>query len=192
MIMTKAASMPGSATLIRGHAIEVVSDRLFGADSEAGDAPPDEPGWIVTLDTWLDMMGALSSRRFPVGVTISPGDDVWRLRDEHGLVAGTAMMAYIAVDFPSFTDGRGYSHAQTLRQHLHYAGELRATGDVLLDTLFYLHRCGFDSFVLKHGHDAHQASSALSSFTHVYQRGYRASSSADDADTLPMSNLPAG
>jgi len=56
----------------------------------------------------------------------------------------------IAIAFPKFTDGRGYSIARLLRERLGYAGELRATGDVLADQIPLLWRCGFDALVVEH------------------------------------------
>jgi len=56
------------------------------------------------------------------------------------------MLPLIAIDFPQFTDGRGYSTARLLRERHRYAGELRAVGDVLRDQLYLLAECGFDAF----------------------------------------------
>ena len=55
-------------------------------------------------------------------------------------------LALIALEIPKFTDGRAYSQARTLRDHLGYTGELRATGNVLRDQLGYLARCGVNAF----------------------------------------------
>ncbi len=57
----------------------------------------------------------------------------------------------IAIEFPLFVDGRGYSQARLLREQYHYKGELRAIGNVLYDQLYYMLRCGFDSFELNAG-----------------------------------------
>jgi uncharacterized protein (DUF934 family) len=57
--------------------------------------------------------------------------------------------AVIAVDFPKFSDGRGYSIAFNLRKRLGYTGELRAIGDVLRDQLFQMQRCGFDAYATR-------------------------------------------
>lgn len=75
----------------------------------------------------------------------------------------------IAVDFPSFRDGRGYSVAYLLRQRHDYRGELRAIGDVLRDQLFFMQRCGFDSFDIKAGKDIQDALKGLSSYSVKYQ-----------------------
>jgi uncharacterized protein (DUF934 family) len=77
--------------------------------------------------------------------------------------------ARVEVNFPSFTDGRGYSIARLLRERHGYRGELRAVGDVQRDQLFYLARCGFDAYLLRDGDDAGAALAAFSDFSEAYQ-----------------------
>lgn len=74
----------------------------------------------------------------------------------------------IEIRFAAFADGRGYSFA-TLIRRLGFKGELRATGDVFKDVLFYLKRVGFNSFILKQGKDLDEAKSGLQDFTAGYQ-----------------------
>jgi len=71
--------------------------------------------------------------------------------------------------FPKFTDGRAYSQAFLLRRRLGFAGELRATGDVLIDQLVHMQRTGFDMAVLKDGVDASAAQRQFDRFTGFYQ-----------------------
>jgi uncharacterized protein (DUF934 family) len=73
------------------------------------------------------------------------------------------------VNFPSLTDGRGYSIARLLRERYGYVGELRAVGDVQRDQLFNLARCGFDAFLLRKDEDADGALAALEEFSEAYQ-----------------------
>lgn len=75
----------------------------------------------------------------------------------------------IAVNFPKFADGRGYSIARLLRERLGYEHELRAIGDVLLDQLQFMNRCGFDSFVLRADKNATEAARCLNFFSQGYQ-----------------------
>ena len=164
-----------TAHLIRDGALSFDESRVFAPDAtDAPDRslPPDEPGWIVPLSTWLARTDALRSRGHPVAVLIAPDDDPWTLRDPDSESFDDRAIDFIAVDFPAFTDGRGYSHAQVIRNHLGYQRELRAVGDVLIDTIFYMARCGFDSFAVKAEHDPHAALAALHSFSQRYQRGY--------------------
>lgn len=75
----------------------------------------------------------------------------------------------IALNFPAFTDGRSYSNARELRQRFNYQGEIRAIGDVLRDQLYYMSRCGFDCFDLRHDQDPEACLQAFTDFTTAYQ-----------------------
>jgi len=94
---------------------------------------------------------------------LEPHDDPAALADRLG---GAAR---VEVNFPKFTDGRGYSIARLLRERYGYAGELRAVGDVQRDQLYYLARVGFDAFLLREGEDAEGALAALGEFSEAYQ-----------------------
>jgi uncharacterized protein (DUF934 family) len=75
----------------------------------------------------------------------------------------------IAINFPKFADGRGYSYARILRDRFAYSGELRAIGDILHDQMFYLKRCGFDAFAVREDKDAHIVIEGLNDFSECYQ-----------------------
>jgi uncharacterized protein (DUF934 family) len=75
----------------------------------------------------------------------------------------------IAIDFPKFTDGRGYSIARLLRERYDYQGEVRAIGDVLVDQLFFMTRCGFDGLSLREDQWVEDALRNLHVFTRAYQ-----------------------
>lgn len=75
----------------------------------------------------------------------------------------------IDLHFPKFTDGRAFSLAFLLRHRLGFAGEIRATGDVLIDQLLQMQRCGFDSAVLRPDQDPALAARQLTHFTEFYQ-----------------------
>ena len=75
----------------------------------------------------------------------------------------------IDLQFPAFTDGRAYSQAFLLRRRLRSTGELRATGDVLIDQLVQMKRTGFDVAVLKEGVDAAAAQRQLDRYAGFYQ-----------------------
>ena len=78
----------------------------------------------------------------------------------------------IAVDFPKFADGRGYSIAYNLRARLGYSGELRAIGDVLRDQMFYMQRVGFDAFAPRADRSIEDALKGLSDFSEKYQTSW--------------------
>ncbi len=120
-----------------------------------------EHGTLLTLAEWLSRDGASSAA--PVGIVLMPTDDPLTLA---GHLEGLAM---IAVEFAKFSDGRGYSIATLLRSRLGFKGEIRAVGDVLIDQLFAMARCGIDSFALRGDQDVAAAKRAFESFPAVYQ-----------------------
>ena len=85
------------------------------------------------------------------------------------LAPDVASLTLISVDFPQFTDGRGYSIGRLLRERYGYQGELRAVGDVQRDQLFYLTRSGFNAFVLRADKDPYKALTAHRDFSEAYQ-----------------------
>lgn len=118
-----------------------------------GDAPADHPA--VALDAWLGQSNAAAVR-------IEPGDDA------RALIPHLARLQLVEVNFPAFTDGRGLSAARILRE-AGYNGELRAVGDVLVDQLAALRRCGFDAFAPAQPLDPADAEAALARWSEVYQ-----------------------
>lgn len=123
---------------------------------------PDGTPVIVPLALWRERRGALIARG-EVGVWLGPADDPATLAPD------LAHLRVIAIDFPQFTDGRGYSHARLLRERYRYTGELRAVGDVGRDQLYYLSQCGFDSFLLPDHRNADEALASFNDFTDGYQ-----------------------
>ena len=77
----------------------------------------------------------------------------------------------IAINFPVFSDGRGYSYARTLRDHFAYRGEIRAIGDILPDQMYFYQRCGFNSFLLRSDVNPETAINSLNDFSISYQAG---------------------
>ena len=133
-----------------------------GADKSLPALPP-AGDVIVSLAQWTAQRDALLAREGRLGVWLANTEDP-------ALIAGDlAHFDVIAVDFPHFTDGRGYSIARLLRERYGWKGELRAIGDVIRDVVFYLSRCGFDAFDLKAGEDAQAALSAFGDFSEAYQ-----------------------
>ena len=96
-------------------------------------------------------------------VRIEPGEDA------RALLPHLSRIALVEVSFPAYGDGRGYSSARILREH-GYKGELRATGDVLLDQLSHMKRCGFDGFAPAKPIAAEAAQQAFATWPDVYQK----------------------
>ena len=118
---------------------------------------------IVPLAVWNARKAELQSRRTPVGVWLDVTEG------PEAIASDLAAFSVIAVNFPKFTDGRGYSTGRLLRERFGYQGELRAIGDVLHDQLFLMARCGFDTFALKEGKDVAKAVAAFETFKTPYQ-----------------------
>ena len=78
-------------------------------------------------------------------------------------------VARVDLQFPKFTDGRAYSQALLLRRRYKFAGDIRATGDVLIDQLVQMHRSGFTSAVLAEGVDAAAAERQFARYSAFYQ-----------------------
>jgi uncharacterized protein (DUF934 family) len=111
--------------------------------------------WQMEPDTWL----ARGSR---LGIVLSPAHQVEQIAPdlEH--------FALIAVEFSGPSEGRGYTQARQLRDRWNFKGELRATGYVRRDQLFFMARCGFNSFELPEA-DIEDGYTAFSTFTAAYQ-----------------------
>ena len=109
----------------------------------------------VTVDAFSEQTNAASVR-------IEPGDDA---RD---LLPRLEQLKLVEVNFPAYTDGRGFSSARILRE-AGYKGELRAVGDVLVDRISAMRRCGFDSFAPDQPLNEADAKAAFDLWPEVYQ-----------------------
>ncbi|MEY4577583.1 MAG: hypothetical protein RL701_2286 [Pseudomonadota bacterium] len=118
---------------------------------------------IVSLDRYLEQLAVLRQHAGQVGVRLRSDQEAKQVAPY------AATLKLIAIEFPVFKDGRGYSTGRLLRERFAYAGELRAVGDVLRDQLFYLKRCGFDTYELKAGKDIQGALEAFRDFSVTYQ-----------------------
>ena len=105
------------------------------------DAPaPAEGPVIVSLNRWLAERELFRARSSPVGVAVEAGADA------QAHLADLAGRPLVALAFAKFADGRAFSYARLLRDRHRFGGELRATGDVLIDEIPLMLRCGFDTF----------------------------------------------
>jgi uncharacterized protein (DUF934 family) len=117
------------------------------------DQAADEPS--VSLGAFLEQENAVSVR-------IEAGEDV------SVLLPHLDRVRLIEVDFPKFRDGRGFSTARMLRE-AGYTGEIKATGDVLVDLVFFMRRCGFDSFAPDVPLRRDEVEAALNRYPYAYQ-----------------------
>lgn len=120
---------------------------------------------IVPLKVWKAQADKLKARA-ELGVWFASDERPEELKGE------LEHFKVIAVDFPKFADGRGYSIAYNLRARLGYTAELRAVGDVLRDQLFYMQRVGFDAFAVRADKNIHDAVKGLTDFSEKYQTSW--------------------
>jgi len=123
------------------------NDRFVADDWQRladGTVVPLEGKCILTPAQWQDHRDEHRATNVPLGLLLGPASNPRELASE------IERFALIAVEFPKFSDGRGYSLARRLRGELGFSGELRAVGDILFDQLDLLARCGFDAFEITH------------------------------------------
>lgn len=118
---------------------------------------------IIPLDRWLSERANLSERGGKIGVVI---DGAAKLEE---LAGNLKRFDLIALDFAKYGDGRCFSHARLLRERFGYSGELRAIGQVTKDFLFFMRRCGIDSFAVRDDKNIEDALKAFSEFSVKYQ-----------------------
>lgn len=134
---------------------------------------------LLTLAQWKERRADLLAGDARIGIRLEPTDEPAELAPDLDRIQ------LVAINFPRFVDGRGYSSAALLRTRHGYRGELRAIGDVGRDQLFYLRRCGFDAFALAPHRDAHAALASFGDFSLPYQ------GSVDDPQPLFRKRLAA-
>jgi uncharacterized protein (DUF934 family) len=110
----------------------------------ADETPLPAGGAVVSKARFVAEREALTARNAPLGLVLRSGENL------DGVESDLERFALIVLDIPRYTDGRSYSTARLLRERYKYAGEVRATGDVLRDQIMFLHRVGFDSFDVTH------------------------------------------
>lgn len=106
-----------------------------------GEALPAE-GAVIVSSARLEEARETNALR--LGVALEPGEPV------EDIAGHLSRVAVVSLPFPAFTDGRSYSAARLLRERYGYSGEIRARGDILLDQIPFMLRCGFDAFVVSH------------------------------------------
>jgi uncharacterized protein (DUF934 family) len=136
----------------------VADDWHISGDGEL----PDDAALIVTFAEWQSERERWLSRSGRLGVMLAPADEVERL------VPDLARLGLAGADFPGPSEGRGYTQGRLLRERFGFTGELRARGAIGRDQIFFLARCGFNSFELPES-ELEGAAAALSTFSAAYQ-----------------------
>ncbi len=120
---------------------------------------------IVSLTQWQTERDTLLASNKKLGVKLAPADKV------EAIATDVSKLQLIALEFGGIGEGRGYSQAHILRRRLNFTGELRAVGKIQRDQLFYMARCGFDTFQLPENADLDIALTAFDDYTVAYQPG---------------------
>jgi uncharacterized protein (DUF934 family) len=135
--------------------------QVVGEDGPKPDPDP-APDRLLTLEQWHAVRDRWPTS-FPAGVIVPNDEDIETL--EHCL----PRLALVVLQFPKWVDGRAYSQARLLRRRYRFAGEIRATGDVVVDMLPLLKRTGFDAVQLRGDQKIEIAERALAFFPSFYQ-----------------------
>lgn len=118
---------------------------------------------IVPLKFWLENAAEIADYEGAIGIWLNSDETPDMINSD------LSQIPLIALNFPSFTDGRSYSSARQLRNDFSYRGELRAIGDILRDQIYYLSQCGFNAFSLRHDQDMDLCLKAFDDFATNYQ-----------------------
>ena len=143
----------------------VIYDEWLYIDSDTT-LPVDGPV-IVSLPLWRRKADQLSARSAPLGLFLESDEQAANIAVD--AVVDLSVFEIIALNFPTFRDGRPYSTARLLRERYGFSGELRAVGDVTRDQFLFMHRCGFDAFQVKNGTGLEAWLRAVSEITIWYQ-----------------------
>ncbi len=149
--------MPNNPKIIKDGKIADNDWIIINEESELSDEQS-----IVSLDIWTSQKEDLKARK-SLGLFLKNDQCISDIAEE------LEHFDVIAIDFPVFMDGRGFSLARLLRDRYGYQGEVRATGGVIRDQLCYLKRCGFNAFDMDESIDLEAALHSLNDFTESYQ-----------------------
>jgi len=146
--------------LVKNASAVVADDWTHVADD---DELPEGKAVVVSLARFRADRDKLVGRNAPLGLRLKSNEAPSSVAEDLDRIA------LVALEFPIFRDGRGYSHAVQLRQRFGFDGEVRAVGDVLWDQIPHMIRCGIDSFEVGDDFPLAAFKEAATVFTHYYQ-----------------------
>ena len=165
-------ALPAITEEVRKQAGKVVIFKLTG---EASATPEQIAATVIPAGKVIVPFPVWLARKDELAPRLAAGElGVWLESFElvEDLAASSAdinTFPVIAVNFPRFADGRGFSIATLLRTRHGYRNELRAIGDVLRDQLYFMHRCGFDAYAIRADRSVEEALESLRDFSEPYQ-----------------------
>jgi len=138
------------------------ADNVWRTLADKESVPSDGPV-IISLKRWTEEKPWLKGRNAPLGIFLQADQPPAIIEDD------LDRFEIVALEFPTFRDGRAYSYARLLRERFGYKGEIRAVGDVLRDQLSFMQRCGIDSFEVADDAPIDQWVKAIDEISVVYQ-----------------------
>src|SRR5262245_37400353 len=162
--IAESASNPSKHVFIRKPMRQIIKQREIVEDTwRHADEDSTATAVIVPLARFLQEREQWLSSGKKIGVRIAPSESV------DAIAADVSNLALVAIEFGGIGEGRGYTHAQLLRRRYGFNGEIRAVGKIFRDQVFYMARCGFDSFEFPEGSDLPVALTAFDDFSVAYQ-----------------------
>lgn len=147
--------------------MQLIKDKSIIEDQQqfiADDQPlPNDGDITVSLGRWLKDRNTLLNHKGKLGVRLEPSDATAEIAED------LKKLALVEVNFPVYTDGRAFSHAQLVRDRYQYQGEIRAVGEFMADQVFYLSRVGVNAFQLPDPAQLPVALNTLNDFSRSYQ-----------------------
>ncbi|WP_045859675.1 DUF934 domain-containing protein [Teredinibacter purpureus] len=140
--------------------VTLTSEEVVGANLASGQ-------WLIPLSDYLTFVEKKSAELANCSPWISTDFD---LSSPH-LEIALQHASLIGIEFPAFTDGRGFSLARTIRELHEFKGDLRAVGNFIADQMFFLSRCGISSFAVNDDISTNTAQECLADFSVRYQAG---------------------
>jgi len=150
-------------TLLKNNEVTENTWRAVSDKDEISGEFSGEDSVIISLEHWTEEKENFAGRNGALGLHLESHEKPEAIADD------VDQFDLISLDFPALPDGRAFSYARLLRERYGFKGELRAVGKVIQDQLFFMKRCGFDSFELSDGEDVEKSIAALSAFSVAYQ-----------------------
>ena len=139
----------------------VIDDTWTIPDTDSQSLPDGDI--LLTYSQWQTFSEQLESHSGQIGVVIEGNAEI------EDIIDPLLKLPLIAINFPKFADGRGFSLATLLRERYNFNGEIRAVGGFIRDQLYLLSRCGFNAFKFSEDTDLSEAAKSLEDFTETYQ-----------------------
>jgi len=140
---------------------QITQDNWLVVDETATTLPSGDI--LLSFNHWQQLENKLEQHNGAIGVWIEGNAEI------EDFLEPLLSLPLIAINFPKFADGRGFSLATLLRDRYQYKGELRAIGNFIRDQLFFLTRCGFNSFKFPDGTNLEEVANSLTDFSENYQ-----------------------